>query len=415
MPVMTRVIIAAVVLVIVLSDKAFSAETEWILVSNHNHSHNSNMWSHAPSHTPKAMAWSSEGIGAMSMHARHAGIDVMVLTDHNTILGCHDPAFDTRNPLWICGEEFTAGSAHVGLLFPSIPPLDEEGGDPYHAHSLLEAACRELHVAPCLVGPIWNPGSRVLRHVLDALRKNHILTIINHPVAGVPILRNKHQQPSFAATPRLLGSWSWPYDGFLEAIGLEVGIPVESRRLAASRLWDRQLRQGVQMIGFTGTDYHYRGFFSHPMSRIDHWIMALPVGKEWRTSSRDQQRREVIHGLRSGRALLLRNAKIPTRLEMNVTLGGDVYHSGDSIPVRATSEAILHIVVFDARGGFLHIIGPSLSASVFPLPSVGTSTFSIPLVMDGKGFVRVVISGEKERSGNAWLLSNPIVWREEGF
>lgn len=201
----------------------------WVVVSNHNHTD--------ASHDGRL------GLGALAREAKQAGIDALVVTDHNAV---HPPsAYDQASPVTLIpGEEWSSKTVgHAGLI-------GLEGEHAVAGH-LSEA------------------------EMLDEAQRRQAMAVINHP-----FLWNLEWKPA-TLDSRIQGVEVW---------NNWWGVPFLQNQRALD-WWQGVLRSGRRLTALGGGDYH--GYMISSVAR--------PVNLVW---SSDTSSRSLVEAMRQGRVVV---------------------------------------------------------------------------------------------------------------
>ncbi len=185
------------------------------LVANHVHTIVSDRYSHAPGPIHSAYAYSPQGLRAAISEFKAAGVDAIVLTDHNAVDAIFDPQVRDAGLTIIGGMEWTTRRGHALLIGAAASTPAE-----------------------AILPPPWRDaiGPADFARMVTTTHARGGLVIIAHP--RVPFR-------------------TWPDDTF-GADGVEVwGLDNPLMRNPASlRWWHERLVAGERLVAIAGTDLH---------------------------------------------------------------------------------------------------------------------------------------------------------------
>jgi hypothetical protein len=248
-------------------------------------------------------AWYSGGLHLHTVHsdgghttaevcrrAREAGLDFVVITDHNNTTHQLD-AIDEPGLLRIVGEEVTTPGGHAGIWglggwrddvdFRVMP------GDPRVADLVRTANARGA------------------------------LFAINHPKASCPGCSWEHAIP----------------DG---VTAIEITDAGRTEQLAAIAMWDALLGQGRRIVGVGSSDWH----------RPDHPIDWASV----RVWARELSQPAIFEGIRAGRVVVMADGRTPPPV-LVARAGGTEAHVGDTLAVEKGGRVAIEVTAPDPLAG----------------------------------------------------------------
>lgn len=290
-----------------------------------------------------------------------AGLDFMVLTDHNTLSGLSElrglqPYYDRL--LMIPGREITTFHGHANLIGPTAPLDFRLAGD--------QADLAELVRRTAPLGGILS---------------------INHPAA-----------PSGEICMGC--GWTLKGDDFADVQALEVmnggilraGAPAEGPGSGLA-FWDGLLNRGLRVTGIAGSD-------SHRPDERDH---LSAVGRPTTVvHAADLSQASILEGIRRGRVFIDMTAGKERLLDMVAIQGARSTFMGGSLPLAAGETAMIDVTVSGIVDATLELVldgqrwGPSRPAA----PT------SLILTGDGKPhWLRAQVRGS---DGALLLIGNPI-------
>jgi len=323
------------------------------LVANHVHTIISDRYSHAPGDANRAYAYSPAGLRTALAEFTAAGVDAIVLTDHNAVDAIFDPQIRGAGIAVIGGMEWTTRRGHALLIGATAT-------DPSQA----------------ILPPPWRAriGPADFRSMVETTHARGGVVIIAHP--RVPFR-------------------TWPQDTF-GADGVEVwGLDnLLMRNPASLRWWHDRLVGGDRLLAIAGTDLHPGAGVRrhhHPLN----WVYAARC-----------EPTEILAAIRAGHLLLVRGRDTPV-----VTLGAETGGALDFADVRegdtlVANEIDLQVRVVGGAGTRLRLLGRHGRLLEH---TVGAADQSLRLRMAVKSgdFVRAEL-----RAGSRLLaISNPLYIR----
>jgi hypothetical protein len=287
----------------------------------------------------------------LARRAADAGLDFLIVTDHNTTTHVRDRDGIDR-PLLIAGEEVTTPGGHAnvwGLPAGEWVDFRVQPGDPRLA-LLVERA-----------------------HVLGALFS------INHPFDTCDQCDWTHEIPA-----RLDAIEIWNRDA---------GPQPE-----AIALWERLLDEGRRVTAVASSDWH------RPPARIGHGSVRVRAGS--------LAERPLLEAIRSGAVILMRDPVSPPP-QVEAVSGGRTAGIGETLQVApgAGAQVLVRVAPFTSPGQAacpgacrVEFFWNGEQAHVSSIPATGEVAFAVP---PGSGRVRVQITS----AGRIVALANPI-WIE---
>lgn len=274
------------------------------LVANHVHTIVSDRYSHAPGPANRPYAYSPQGLRTAIAEFTAAGVDAIVVTDHNAIDAIFDPATIAAPIEVIGGMEWTTRRGHALLIgVAATGPTD------------------------AILPPPWraNIGPADFRAMVDTTHARGGLVIIAHP--RVPFR-------------------TWPDDTFgadgVEVWGLDNAL---MRNPASLRWWHERLVRGELLVAIAGTDLHPGAGIRrhhHPLN----WVYAPRCDEP-----------AILAAIAAGHLLLVRRRDTPV-VVLGAETGGTVdfadAREGDTL--RAGSLD-MQVRVIDGAGARLRVIG----------------------------------------------------------
>ena len=294
---------------------------------------------------------------ALSDAARSAGVDFMVITDHNNTTHTREPL--PASPLQIIGEEVTtpAGHASVWGLRPGAW-FDFRVGPPDQARArpLGEARGR----------PVDAGAGDTIKGMIAEAHRTGALFSIDHPVdncAGC--------------------SWDQPVPDGVDAV--EIWQNEKAPRDAEVAFWDRLLRAGRHVTAVGVSDWH------RPPARID--MAAVRVLADSLTEQ------AVLEGLRRGRVIVMRDSETAPP-SVTASCGSHTGGIGDTL-VCSVGDVLKMTTEADAfRKGRVDFIW---NAARMTSRNLGHgATFSMPA---GNGYLRAHLYDAADRPV---AITNPV-------
>jgi hypothetical protein len=238
----------------------------------------------------------SIGPGALAEAARSAGLEFIVITDHNNTTHTREPM--AALPLHIVGEEVTTPAGHANVW------------------GLPADAWIDFRVRPS------DPGAAatINRLVADAHRSGALFSI-NHPVD-------------------VCGGCSWEQvipDG-LDAI--EIWNGEKGPQVEAIAIWDRLLRDGRHVTAVGASDWH----------RAPARLEAAAV----RVLAADLTQPAILEGIKRGHVVVMRDAKSAPP-SIDATCGARKAAIGDTLACANTDMLTVHVSsgIAGARADFV--------------------------------------------------------------
>jgi hypothetical protein len=229
---------------------------------------------------------------ALAEAALQARLDFMAVTDHNNTT--HTREAMPRSPLHIVGEEVTTPAGHANVW------------------GLEPGAWIDFRVRPGDAGA----GHTIDGFVAQAHRRGALFSI-NHPVddcAGC--------------------SWEQAMPDALDAI--EIWNGSQGPQEPALAIWDRLLRGGRRVTAVGASDWH----------RAPAAIDAPAV----RVLSDDLTQRSILDGIRQGRVVVVRDARIEPP-SVSATCGGNYASIGATLRCRGGEPVAVHVAAAGVAGG----------------------------------------------------------------
>ncbi len=322
------------------------------LVANHVHTIVSDRYSHAPVPANAGEAYSARGLGTAIADFERAGVDAIVLTDHNAIDAVFDPQVRTAGLTVIGGMEWTTRSGHALLI-----------------------GFTATRAADAILPPAWRtrPNRADFLAMVERTHARGGLVIIAHP--RVPFR-------------------TWPEDTFA-ADGVEVwGLDrFFMRNRGARRWWHERMVGGERLIAVAGTDLHpgtrIRGHH-YPLN----WVYAPGCSEH-----------EILAAVRAGHVLLVRDGKAPI-----VVLGvdGGVDQAGDVVSLEGRGSIEVQLRVLAGDGARLRVLG---RAGLLLERRITGQDRSVRLLLKVRpgDFVRAELYAGRGRKLMA--LTNPVYFR----
>lgn len=328
------------------------------LVANHVHTIVSDRYSHAPVAANADYAYSATGLAAAIAAFERAGVDAIVLTDHNAIDAIFDPQVDAARLTVIGGMEWTTRSGHALLIgFSATRPAD------------------------AILPPPWRtrPSRADFQAMVDRTHARGGMVIIAHP--RVPFR-------------------TWPEETF-SADGVEVwGLDhFFIRNRGAQRWWHEHLVDGERLIAVAGTDLHPGARirrYHHPLN----WVYAPGCEKD-----------EILAAMRAGHLLLVRDGRAPI-VVLGLESGGAVdfaeAQAGDTVTLDGRAQVELQLRVLAGAGARLRVLG---RAGLLLERRIAGPDHSVRLRLQVRpgDFVRAELYARRGRKLMA--LSNPLYFR----
>jgi hypothetical protein len=257
---------------------------------------------HPPALAPRARgplargsAWYSGGLHLHTLHsdgkettrdvarrAREAGLQFVVITDHNNTTHQLD-AIDGDGLLRIVGEEVTTPAGHANV---------------WGLHGWREAI--DFRVSA---------GDPRIADLVKSARARGALFSINHPRLGC-------------------GGCSWDHEVVEGIEGMEIANGGDAERAASIALWDAQLRQGRRITGVGASDWHDKG------RAID-----VPSVRVW---ADELSERAILDGIRRGRVVVMAEGRLPPP-ELAARAGSRTARIGGTLNVDAGTTIDLEV------------------------------------------------------------------------
>lgn len=330
---------------------------EWKLVTSHIHS---SIGGEKHSH---------RGLEHVREYANEHGIAIALLTDHNSIDGWFDPAFEGEGPMiFVGGEEWTSKGGHATIFgWDASGPADK----------ILPSDHEEVGV----------PGPPLYAEMVAEVHDKKGVVIINHP--------------------RLKTS-PWPGESF-GADGVEVGPNVTdlSGRKAIA-WWQSLLEKGEKLTAWGGSDYHYlRG-----VPAID-----KPIN---RVRMHEVSRDALVKAVKARHVMVVARRRAPMVL-VGADLDGDLVFDdammGDAIKGAPGKKVDLQVRVIGGKGQEMVLIetkvdgaGPHTKRTTV---TVTSDDFVYRLVRERlpevSQFLRVEL-GKTRVTRRPRVITNPIFW-----
>lgn len=323
------------------------------LVANHVHTIISDRYSHAPGPISRAYAYSPQGLRAAISAFRAAGVDAIVLTDHNAIDAIFDPQVRDAGLTIIGGMEWTTRRGHALLIGAAASrPADAILPPPWRA----------------AIGPADFQAMVATTHARGGL------VIIAHP--RVPFR-------------------TWPEDSFgadgVEVWGLDNPL---MRNPAALRWWHDRLVDGERLLAIAGTDLHPGAGIRrhhHPLN----WVYAPGCDAP-----------ALLAAIRAGHVAPVRGRDTPT-LVLGAETGGALdfadAREGDTTSPGAVD---LQVRVVAGDGARLRVLGRTGLLLARTIPTADHS-LRLRLSLRPGDFVRA----ELRAGGRLVALTNPLYVR----
>lgn len=303
---------------------------QWYVVSNHNHT--------------RASHDSLLPLAQLIEQAEAAGIEALVITDHNSMEALRDPAYAACRALTLIpGEEWSASQwGHAGLIgLKGTEPILPERGIP----GMLEDAARR--------------GS---------------LIVLNHPFLWNLSWIPREIEPGVGGIEVWNNWWGTPLMG-------------NSQSLA---WWDEALRGGRHLTALGGDDDH-GGLLG---------AMGRPVDLVW--ASRDASD-ALVAGMRAGQVVISSDPQGP-RLDMEAQ-GARI---GATLHLDGPCEVPLYVRAQGGAGMILRLIGPEGDLAEAEVASEDqTFMTQLPLGL-GKSFVRAELLRPRHVLAGMGAIANPV-------
>jgi hypothetical protein len=222
--------------------------------------------------------------------AREAGLDFVVITDHNNTTHQLDPV-DEPGLLRIVGEEVTTPGGHAGVW--------GLGGERDSVDFRLI------------------PGDERIKDLVRAVNDRGALFSINHPRADC------------------LGcSWEHAIPEGVAAMEITDGTP--AGREASIALWDSLLGRGRRIVAVGSSDWH----------RPDHSIGTASV-RVWASALSEAA---ILEGIRAGRVVVVADGRTPPPV-LTARAGREEAHIGDTLTVARGTSIVAEVTVPAALAG----------------------------------------------------------------
>lgn len=315
---------------IAMGAPAWAAEnaSHWLLVGEHYHTTTDVDYSKDPNEHLPIDSYDPAGIIQLLDRGEKAGLDAMIVTEHNSVATCFDPIFRDRSNrvALICGEEWTTHkSLHIGIFNPPIAS-PAEGYLPSETREVMPLAQAESE-ARKLVQDV---------HRAARAREQRSLVVVNHP--GFKMYR--------------------PSDS-LGADAVEAIVPDYEAPSRGRFWWLTQLAAGHRMVALGGSDYHackgwscikrgdfFRTFFDEPLN-----LVFAP----------SSQPADVLEAIARGRVVAISSSKYKdVRIETWVDGrdGQGRYAMGDVIAGVQAGEAVrMGVRIAHAEGLYAVVYG----------------------------------------------------------
>jgi hypothetical protein len=257
--------------------------------------------------------------------ARAAGLDFIVITDHNNATHRREPM--PASPLHIAGEEVTTPGGHAD------------------AWGLAEGAWIDFRVSA------HEPGAAdAVNSLVAAAHQAGALFAISHPIDGC-------------------GGCSWAQvipDG-VDAI--EIWQNEKAPRDAEVAFWDRQLLGGRRITAVGVSDWH------RPGSRLDVATVRVLADRLSQPA--------ILDGIRQGRVVVMRDAQTEPP-QVRARCGSTDAGVGDALTCAAGDQLTVHVAMKDQHDGRADFIWNAARMTSKPIGR-GT-TFAMPAA---NGYLRV--------------------------
>lgn len=191
----------------------------------------------------------------LAKDARAAGLDFLVITDHNNTAHQRD-AIDVDGLLVFAGEEVTTPGGHASVWGLRGP-----------------RASVDFRVLP---------GENRIDSLVSAAHAQGALFSINHPFDNC-------------------AACSWTHDVPRGVDGIEISNPGASNMSQAIALWDTLLRAGRRVTAVGVSDWHRPG-------NADRTVDVASV----RVFATELSQRAILEGIRGGRVIVMANGALPT-------------------------------------------------------------------------------------------------------
>lgn len=283
--------------------------------------------------------------------ARDAGLDFMVITDHNNTTHQRD-ALDTRGLLVFAGEEVTTPGGHAGVWGlkgeRAVVDFRAAGGDPR-----ISELVRSAHDQGALFG-------------------------INHPFDNC-----------------VACSWTHPVPDGVDAI--EISNPGAASMAQAIVLWDTLLRAGRRVTAVGSSDWHRPGGGAVDVACV-------------RVFATELSQAAILEAIQKGRVIVAANARLPTPF-LEVSGGGKKATIGDTLTVPRAEVLRIELSAPGAAytGGRVDLVWRGETVATAKLDGIAPVTFSHFAAADG--YLRVHIYAA---DGTPLALTNPVWIRVTG-
>lgn len=302
--------------------------SDWFVVGEHFHTTTDTDFSHNPDgHDPKD-SYSRDGLKMLLARGEKAGMDAMIVTEHNSVATCFDPLFSNASQklTFICGEEWTTvRSLHLGIINPpvNLPTESFEPKEPGKTHPApeVEADAREL--------------VRKVHEKAETLGRRS-LVVVNHP--GYKMYR--------------------PTDS-LRADAVEVLVPEYELPVSGRRWWLKQLASGARMVALGGSDFHAcTGWSCLRHGDVFRGLFEEPVNLVYAESTSPN---DIVSAIAAGRVVALAGLKYKNiRIEATAEANGKEFRTGDVVRELSAGQHIrCHVRVKGARSLRIALLGIS--------------------------------------------------------
>ncbi len=300
--------------------------------------------------------------------ARHAGLDFIAITDHNTLSQAEatrelQPAFP--HLMLIPGEEVTTFHGHANVLGLSAP-VDFQLGS------------KRL------------PG---LGKLLDEVDAQGALLSINHP--GQPSGEN------CMGCGWTVADTDYARIAAIEAVnGGSVRAGKTEGPTSGISFWEARLDAGFHITAIGGSDNHdatdWTGQRQSPV--------GTPATVVW---TQEFSQRGVLAGVRSGRVFIDLSPDPAHRLEVTAKAGAQSATMGGVLELGAGEHAEFDVAVSGAPGSQIEIVSHGLSRAQPGDASAGSTNFTLAPGASA-GWIRANV---RDADGDLIMLGNPIYVR----